>query len=247
MLAVKQPSPVSGDGGTALPHPSACGAPPTVSIDIPADEIAALSQRARNRRETWLAIHRSATELVQQRGLAETSVDAIAEGAGVSRRTLFNYFATKEDAVLGLVAPHCPPAALERFRDAAAPGGDEFQRTIRLLVDILRATFPRVPNAVPRRVLVGVHPDLFDRFQHVIRQAQVVAEEVLAERLDEIESTRALPASIARADAMQALLTIAGGVMKLAAKRHADAPFDVDETSLGEAIAVYRFVVKETL
>ena len=61
-----------------------------------------MTLRERNRRKAWLAIHAAASELALKHGLADTTVEMIADHAGVSRRTFFNYFASKEDAVLGI-------------------------------------------------------------------------------------------------------------------------------------------------
>src|SRR5215813_13296773 len=44
-------------------------------------------------------------ELFAERGFAKTTVDDIAEAAGVSRATVFAYFATKEEIVFGDAAP----------------------------------------------------------------------------------------------------------------------------------------------
>lgn len=46
------------------------------------------------------ALAQSAIELFISQGYSTTSVDDVAQRAGVSRRTFFRYFATKEDALL---------------------------------------------------------------------------------------------------------------------------------------------------
>jgi hypothetical protein len=53
------------------------------------------SLRERKKVETWTAIHEAAASLAQQRGLEHATVEAIAESAGVSPRTFFNYFPSK--------------------------------------------------------------------------------------------------------------------------------------------------------
>ncbi len=59
------------------------------------------SVRERKKRETRLALTRAATALVAERGLPAVTAEQIAMRAGVSPRTFFNYFATKEDALVG--------------------------------------------------------------------------------------------------------------------------------------------------
>src|ERR687890_697446 len=71
--------------------------------------------RERKKLATRLALHQAALQLVAERGLDAVSVDDIAARADVSPRTFFNYFPTKDDAVLGL-----DPAALRRTAQALA-------------------------------------------------------------------------------------------------------------------------------
>ncbi|HYB28994.1 MAG TPA: mycofactocin system transcriptional regulator [Solirubrobacteraceae bacterium] len=47
------------------------------------------------------AVTRTALEMFAERGFEETTVDDIADSLGVSRRTLFRYFASKNDMVWG--------------------------------------------------------------------------------------------------------------------------------------------------
>lgn len=56
--------------------------------------------RERRRRETEREIAAAALDLFEQRGVDATTVDDIAEAAGVSPRTVFRYFERKEDAAL---------------------------------------------------------------------------------------------------------------------------------------------------
>ncbi|OLR93745.1 acyl-CoA-like ligand-binding transcription factor [Actinokineospora bangkokensis] len=57
--------------------------------------------RDRKKRETRTALSDAALDLVAERGIDQVTVDDIAHAAGVSPRTFFNYFPTKEDAVVG--------------------------------------------------------------------------------------------------------------------------------------------------
>ena len=56
--------------------------------------------RERRRRETSLEIHRAALDLASKRGFDNVTVEEIATAAGVSPRTFFNYFTTKESAIV---------------------------------------------------------------------------------------------------------------------------------------------------
>lgn len=58
--------------------------------------------RERKKRLTRGRLHRSALELTLEKGVTAVTVDAIAEAAEVSPRTFFNYFRSKESAILGL-------------------------------------------------------------------------------------------------------------------------------------------------
>lgn len=63
-----------------------------------------LSRRAENKARTRAAILKAATAKFGRRGIAGATMDEIAEEAGVSRATLFNYFPSKGDIVAALVA-----------------------------------------------------------------------------------------------------------------------------------------------
>lgn len=56
--------------------------------------------RARKRRETLDRIAKEALKLFARNGYEQTTLDAIAEASGISRRTFFHYFKSKEDVLL---------------------------------------------------------------------------------------------------------------------------------------------------
>ncbi len=56
-------------------------------------------RRERKRRETYDRIAKAAIKLFLKLGYEETTMDAIAEAADVSRRSLFHYFSSKEDVL----------------------------------------------------------------------------------------------------------------------------------------------------
>lgn len=62
-----------------------------------------LGLREQKKRQTRMAMHRAALELVVEHGLSAVTAQMIAERAGVSTRTFFNHWATKESAILGVI------------------------------------------------------------------------------------------------------------------------------------------------
>lgn len=85
-------------------------------------ETAGVGLRERKKRATRQALHRAALRATLDRGLGQVTVEEIAESAMVSERTFFNYFTSKEDAVIGMDPEHVDrlrSAVLERPADEA--------------------------------------------------------------------------------------------------------------------------------
>ena len=105
----------------------------------------------------WLTSHRitlCAQRLTDDRGLDGFTMDELAEVAEVSRRTLFNYFPGKVDAVLGAV-PEIPAADLAVFR-AGGPHGNLLDDLGSLGQALLAVKEPdRGEIELGRRVLTG--------------------------------------------------------------------------------------------
>ena len=67
--------------------------------------------RERTRRVVRQQISETATQLFIEHGFAATTIDQIAEAAGVSRRSFFRYFPSKEDVILGELVERGPLVA----------------------------------------------------------------------------------------------------------------------------------------
>jgi AcrR family transcriptional regulator len=97
-------------------------------VAMPSCPTGALGLRERKKRARHDAIVDAAQVLVLERGLDAVTVEEIAEAAGISPRTFFNYFDSKDDAVLGL-----EPLELDPDVEAAFVAGGP---TGRLLADV---------------------------------------------------------------------------------------------------------------
>ncbi|MCI1017417.1 TetR family transcriptional regulator [Microbacterium sp. C5A9] len=92
------------------------------------------SLRDQRKRETSRALTDVARRLTSEHGFAGFTVEEVCAEVGVSRRTFFNYFESKENAVFGFAAIDPRQEALEE--EFVADGGD-------LLDDFIRLTMAR--------------------------------------------------------------------------------------------------------
>lgn len=92
-----------------------------------------LSLRERNRQRLTQRIVDAAAELFRTVGYEQTTMDAIAERAEVSRGTLFNYFATKQSLLL--------PFAYELYKQKVQPEVRSYLDTSPTTLEALRAFF----------------------------------------------------------------------------------------------------------
>ena len=110
--------------------------------------------RERKKRETRRAINLAALDLVEERGFAAVTTEEIAARAGVSARTFFNYFPSKEAAVIGTTAEELESyaAALEEDVEGESP----LESLRRILAGMLApASIDRQLRAKRRRILLG--------------------------------------------------------------------------------------------
>ncbi len=117
-------------------------------------------KRERNHLETSRAIERNAVALVREVGLDRVTVDMICERAGVSQRTFFNYFKTKETAILGTDLPSIDEG---RAREFLASRGPVIAGALGL-ISLAPGTDPRVDELARDRIaMIAQNPDLLVR------------------------------------------------------------------------------------
>lgn len=134
--------------------------------------------RERKRAATRAAITSTARGLTAERGLNGYTVEEVCEAAGISRRTFFNYFPTKEDAIIGHADDDVPADAVEDFvaGGAGSPAGDISPTLFRDLVRLsLRLAEDMAASEEETRQLIGVvrkEPQLILRIIGVTEQRE---------------------------------------------------------------------------
>lgn len=81
--------------------------------------------RARKREATRSAITKAARILTAQKGLNGFTIEQLCEEVGISRRTFFNYFPSKEDAIIGHLLDEFPAGAIADFLAGGSETGVE--------------------------------------------------------------------------------------------------------------------------
>ncbi|WP_066043940.1 TetR/AcrR family transcriptional regulator [Herbiconiux solani] len=181
---------------------------PTLNAPVGAHDEVGL--RERKKRETARAIEIAALELASELGLSEVTVDAISQRADVTSRTFFNYYAGKEDAVIGHSKLFGPPV----LPPINARGGvsvlDAVFDAVRTQVASLDLGSPEIEEM--RRTVIVANPSLLAKgFETVGAVEDDLAAQV--ERLLDEEGLVPAPERPARA---RAVVLFIGAVLRLA-------------------------------
>ena len=184
--------------------------------------------RERKKAETRAALRLAALELSHASGPDAVAVEAICDRAGVAKRTFFNYFATKDDAVFGWSEDDL--AWLERVV-TDRPAGDEPLRALEAALATLvdEATGSAVWHA--QLELLRLYPELRGRLVAPARRLEDALTAALARR-----------AGRPRADPELVLLAaVATAALRVTLARWLDRPEGTDGSALlAEAFATLR-------
>ncbi|NQW90660.1 MULTISPECIES: TetR family transcriptional regulator [unclassified Curtobacterium] len=170
--------------------------------------------RERKRRATRRAIQAAALRIAIEDGLGAVTVDEISRRADVSPRTFFNYFPSKEQAILG-DDPELPDdAALQEFVDGG-PDGDLLSDLGALLVHSTQELIEERGLIEERQQVLRANPELFSRRMESMKEFQAEIQAAVARRLE-----REDPELAADPDALRRRARLAS-IVALGALRHA--------------------------
>jgi AcrR family transcriptional regulator len=182
--------------------------------------------RERKRRKTASAIHDAAMRLFAERGYGAVTITDVAEAAEVSRATVFAYYRSKEDLVLGDAG-----AAVEALRAALAEGGsvvDAVHGWLRSLAGWIE------PEVVLQRRLAEEVPAVAAARSRLLRDIGAVIGDALARELGPADPRAPRRAAAALTAALDAVETEAA--RRIEQRAAPLAPGEVDEL-FGAAVA----------
>lgn len=131
--------------------------------------------RERKRLATRRRIADAALELTLSRGLEGATIEAISGQAGISARTFFNYFESKEAALLDAPEPD-ELAAIITDAAESCEGLSLREVAVRMFVHRIRSKLEGGEAHALRRELYDRHPELFAAaFQQLVSEQEAFA------------------------------------------------------------------------
>ena len=206
--------------------------------------------RERRRARTWDAIHAAASELARKNGIKQTTAELIAERAGVSPRTFFNYFSAKEDAIIGLRTPMMSEEVLESVPQRE--GGNLLAYAARILMRVLRDSLSQHSWTLDGEIF-RENPELRQRMKiHTLRCEHELQEFLLAMDWGVYESTGRLvrrEGEEGAPDEHQTERVRATVLMAAAVLRHIRFGAELStaelDSAIGDTVTLFAHIVKE--
>lgn len=190
--------------------------------------------RERKRRATSRSIQVTVLDLAAERGLEQVTVDEISRVANISPRTFFNYFPSKEAAMVGENPLQVEPQLIEAFVRGDA-GDDVFAGLLELMQHMaLLGTTDRELHQRRRQVLRD-YPELFAIKVAGMRGFEALLADAVERRLAEDRARSESTPSSAEPLAARARLT---ALVAIATMRHAFTLWaeGADDESLSEKL-----------
>ncbi|OIH95498.1 TetR/AcrR family transcriptional regulator [Curtobacterium sp. MCBA15_001] len=183
----------------------------------------ALGLRDRKRIETRHRIAESARSLAMEQDIDRTTIEQIAARADISPRTFFNYFDSKEDAVLGHTELDLSPETLDAHLRAVA-GRPAAQAVVDLAFLVFGETFGDDREREARKAVLVRFPQLMRR---QVSRMTTVAEAMTGAVRTVLERDPAWGPDAATPQAAEMLLGMVMTALRSAVRHEGTDPDDV--------------------
>jgi Transcriptional regulator len=187
-------------------------------------EIHPTGLRDRKRQETRSRLERAAIDIVLRDGIDRLTVDAMSDAAGVSPRTFFNYFDSKEDAILGLRDPEITEQTVAEHL-ANTDSTELVESLIALLFSVLGSSIGDTELHRSRRSILQQHPQLLGRqmaqMDRMLAQLTIAVQTLMARdpRFATVDAHRTAPMA-------QVVLMMCGSSIRASVEEWAEADGD---------------------
>ncbi|WP_193070769.1 TetR/AcrR family transcriptional regulator [Brevibacterium sp. FME37] len=142
--------------------------------------------RERKKRKRGQALRQAALELALENGYSNVTVEDICERCGVSRRTFFNYFSSKEEALLGrsdTIFDDEDQSDIEAF-EAGGPNGRLLADLQHLLASVVRTRLNKREEMHQYHQLMKQDPSLMQAQMSRMGNNERLFREMIQRRLD---------------------------------------------------------------
>ncbi|WP_051196847.1 TetR/AcrR family transcriptional regulator [Jonesia quinghaiensis] len=204
-----------------------------------------LSRRERNRREAYETIHRVAYNRIVTQGQCGATVETLADAAGVSPRTFFNYYRSKEDAVLGVRPPEVTPHQLDSL--AVDTAAELLERVVHLLIDVMRASVIDHDTLLERREAVADMSELRTRLTRHFYLCELAVLEALSRSLDVLSENQTTELRAAGPQPERALTALAGAVVRYSFAVDSNVLTRHSHDAVAQSINTFKKIVKVAL
>ncbi|MFC4222403.1 TetR family transcriptional regulator [Lysinibacter cavernae] len=172
--------------------------------------------RERKRLETRAALEQAAVKIVLRDGFDQATVDAMCAEANVSPRTFFNYFESKEDAILGVFDEKLDEASITECV-AASSTDDILESIMDVLFKLLGPSVSGVSLQKSRIEIIKQNPHLLGR--HIAQMTRMSEQLLVAIRMLVSQDPRFSHESTDEQSATaEMLLAIGGGALRVAVR-----------------------------
>lgn len=201
-------------------------------------EILKLGKRERNREEAYLCIHHAAYRMsVLEK--SNPTVEEIAVAAGVSPRTFFNYYRTKDEAILGIKPPQLTTGQVDLLAQTGRAA--LFEVVVSVLFDVVRSSVVDPENLKERFEPFRDRPEhkVF-MSRHLSNSESLVHDAIVGRFEEQLDGNDETVVESARA-----LTMLAAAVLRFTFISYPDALYSDGTERTRAALAVFKGVMKE--